>query len=62
MKKIGRGKFFVFFTTGFMSLALFRNFNFEAFRKKTIKDHPVKVEINPLAVSRNKSGENNVRK
>jgi hypothetical protein len=60
MKKIGRGKFFVSFTTGFMSIALFRNFNFEAFRKKTVKDHPVKVEKNPLAVSRNKSSENNV--
>jgi hypothetical protein len=62
MKKIGRNKFFISLTTGFMSIALFRNFNFEAFRKKTVKDHPVKVEINPLSVSRNKSGGNNVGK
>jgi hypothetical protein len=61
MKKIGRSKFFISLGTGFLSVAVFRNFNFSALRKKAVDDYPVKVEINPLAVSRKKSGENNVR-
>jgi hypothetical protein len=61
MKKIGRGRFFTFFGTGIISAAIFRNFDFTVFRKKAVKDYPVKIEINPLAISRNKSGEGNVR-
>jgi hypothetical protein len=61
MKKISRNKFFLSFTAGVFSLSLFRNLNFEAFRSKTVKDHPVKVQINPLSISRNNSGDKNVR-
>ncbi len=60
MKKINRNRFFISLGTGFLSVAFLRNFNFESFRKKAVKDYPVKVEINPLSVSRNKPGENNV--
>jgi hypothetical protein len=61
MKKIGRSKFFISLGTGIMSVAVFRNFNFTALRRKAVKDYPVEIKTNPLAVSRNKSGEGNVR-
>jgi hypothetical protein len=61
MEKTGRGRFFKTLVTGFVSIAFFRNFNFAALRKKAVEDYPVKVKINPLAVSRNKPGKGNVR-
>jgi hypothetical protein len=62
MKKINRNKFFISLGTGFISAAFLRNFNFEALRKKKVADYPVKVEANPLSVSRNNPGGNNVGK
>jgi len=60
MKNTNRKKFLKSLGTGILGLALFRNFNFEALRKKAVKDYPVKVKINPFSVSRNKAGDKNV--
>lgn len=56
----GRKKFIKSLGTGILGIAFFRNFNFEAFRKKAVKDYPVKIKTNPFSVSRNKTGDKNV--
>jgi hypothetical protein len=64
MKKIKRSNFFVTLGTAIFSTALLKNLNFFSTMIKPgkIQDHPVKVEKNPLSVSRNNPGVNNVRK
>lgn len=60
MKNTGRIKFLKSLGTGIIGIAIFRNFNFEALRKKAVKDYPVKIKTNPFSVSRNKNGGKNV--
>ncbi|MHB1686169.1 MAG: hypothetical protein ACYCVH_02170 [Ignavibacteriaceae bacterium] len=62
-KKSGRKKFFISLGAGLAGLLLLRAFplNLFAKSKSNFKENSqkIKVRINPLAVSRNKLGDNN---
>jgi len=62
-KKLERKKFFISVGAGLAGFVLLKTFPFNLFAKNKIKfresNRKIKVRINPLAVSRNKIGENN---
>ncbi|MHB8579725.1 MAG: hypothetical protein ACYDA4_07670 [Ignavibacteriaceae bacterium] len=62
-KKLERGKFFISLGAGLAGLFLFRLFPLKLLFKSKYnfkeKSQKIKVRINPLAVSRNKLGDNN---
>jgi hypothetical protein len=64
-KKLERKKFFTSIGAGFLGYMVLSKFPFSLFGKKSIaaKDNnsKIKIKINPLAVSRNKIGDNNAR-
>jgi hypothetical protein len=57
LKRINRNKFFTFIGTGFLGIAVFRNFSFGSLTRRLSRT-PVKVKTNPLSISRKKR-ENN---
>jgi hypothetical protein len=61
-KKIKRNKFFITAGTGVAGFFLLKTFPFSLFSKKdVINKKEVKVKLNPHAVSRQKTGDGNVR-
>jgi hypothetical protein len=61
-KKIKRNKFFITAGTGVAGFFLLKTFPFSLFSKKdVINKKEVKVNLNPHAVSRQKTGDGNVK-
>ena len=61
VKKIHRKKFFASLGTGFLGFVLFNSFPFKFFVDKKMKNEDqVTIQINPLAVRRNKQDGKNV--